>query len=431
MRKLLRQLRRFECFNIAIASLFAFVIILHWLNPPVLATQAQTRVEILEEVWQTVNDNFYDPRFNSVDWKAMREKYKPLAAQTQSTEKFATIVNQMLSQLQTSHTHFYTRNEQKYYQLLGVFQPSSSKLQKQLKQLLGTDKIDYTGIGIFTENISDNTFVSGILEGSPAGKAGLKVGDRLISVDGKAYQSIQSFAGKADRKVKLLIQQTPDTKSVQEINVTPKIFDPTKMFLDTQKASRELIEREGKKIAYVHIWSYAGAQYQEQLEEDLLYGRFRNADGLVLDLRDGWGGAQPNYLHMFTGESPNLTVTRRNRKPVNINSQWKKPVVLLVNQGSRSGKEILAFGFKQHKIGPIVGSKTAGAVVAGSPFIMKDGSVLYLAVADVLINDKYRLEGNGVTPDISVPFSLEYSQGADSQKQKAIEVALESVIGHR
>ena len=437
MRKLLRQLRHSDFFSLvisassayAIASFFAIAILLNWLNPPVLATEAQKRAEILEQVWETVNDNFYDPQFNGVDWKAMREKYKPVAEQTQSKEQFATVINQMLSQLQTSHTHFYTQNEREYYQLLGIFQPNNPRLQKQLKRFLGTEEIDYTGIGISTKKINDKIFINGVLAGSPAAQGGLKVGDQLISVDGKAYQSIDSFAGKANKKVKLSIQRTPDTKSLQEINVTPKIFDPTKMFLDAQKASRELIERDGEKIAYVHIWSYAGAQYQEQLETDLLYGRFKNADGLVLDLRDGWGGAQPDYLHTFTGESPNLRMTRRNRKPVNINFQWKKPVVLLVNQGSRSGKEILAFGFKQHNIGPIVGSKTAGAVVAGSPFIMKDGSVLYLAVADVVINDKYRLEGNGVTPDISVPFSLEYSQGDDPQKQKAIEVALEAVMG--
>ncbi len=429
MRKLLRLLRHSEFFSFAIASLFAIFILLHWLNPPVFATPSQTRAEILEQVWETVNDKFYDPQFNGVDWKAMQKKYKPLAAQTQSREQLATVINEMLSQLQVSHTHFYTQNEQKYYQLLGIFQPISRNLQKQLKQFLGTDEIKYTGIGIFTQKINHKTFISGILADSPAAQAGLKVGDQLISVDGKTYQSIKSFRGKAGQKIKLLIQRTADTDSLQKINVTPKIFEPTTMFLDAQKASRQSIERNGKKIAYVHIWSYAGTQYQEQLEKDLLYGRFKNADGLVLDLRDGWGGAEPKYLHIFTGESPNITLIRRDRKPVNGNSQWKKPVVLLVNEGSRSGKEILAFGFKQHKIGSIVGSKTAGAVVAGSPFIMKDGSLLYLAVADVLINNKYRLEGNGVTPDTRVPFSLEYSQGEDPQKQKAIDVAFQAVMG--
>jgi carboxyl-terminal processing protease len=48
-------------------------------------------------------------------------------------------------------------------------------------------------------------------------------------------------------------------------------------------------------------------------------------------------------------------------------------------------------------------------------------------VADVYVNKDQRLEGNGVTPDIIVPFSPEYAQGADPQKERAIEVALEAV----
>ena len=100
---------------------------------------------------------------------------------------------------------------------------------------------------------------------------------------------------------------------------------------------------------------------------------------------------------------------------------------MVINEGSRSSKEILAYAFQQHKIGPVVGSKTTGAVVAGRPFLMPDGSFLYLAVSDVFINETQRLEGKGVTPDINVPFSLEYAQGADPQKERAIEAVLQAV----
>ena len=75
----------------------------------------------------------------------------------------------------------------------------------------------------------------------------------------------------------------------------------------------------------------------------------------------------------------------------------------------------------------MVGTKTAGAVVAGRPFLMDDGSILYVAVADVYVDGKQRLEGKGVTPNIEVPFPLEYAQGVDPQKERAIEIALEAV----
>ena len=97
---------------------------------------------------------------------------------------------------------------------------------------------------------------------------------------------------------------------------------------------------------------------------------------------------------------------------------------MLVNEGSRSAKEILAYGFQQYDIGPVVGTTTAGAVTAGRAFLMPDKSLLYVAVADVYLDETVRLEGVGVTPDVVVPAPLPYTQGADPQKERAIAVAL-------
>ncbi len=412
--------------RLATAMLMSFsVLLLLWLTSPLPKILATPETKVFEQVWQTVNDNFYDPNFNGVDWKAIREKYQQQAARTKSSLEVAAVINQMLSELQSSHTRFYTKDEPAYYQLLGVFQPRNPELQKQLKKFLPNGKVEYSGIGAFTKDINGKTFVSAILDGSPAAEAGLKVGDQLLSVDGRPYQPIQSFAGKAGTKVQVSIQHSADSNSRKEIAIAPKIFDATTMFLEAQKASTQVIQRESKKIGYVHIWSNAADSDQQQLQDDLIYGRLKEADALVLDLRDGWGGGEINYLNIFTAKvGPNVTSVSRNGKRYMYISQWKKPVVMVVNQGSRSSKEILAFGFQQHKIGPLLGSKTAGAVLAGSPFLMQDGSFVYVAVANVFVNEKQRLEGKGVTPDINVPFSLEYAQGADPQKEQAIETVL-------
>ncbi len=417
----LPQLKR-----LATAMLMSFsVSLLLWLTSPLPKILATPETKVFEQVWQTVNDNFYDPNFNGVDWKAIRKKYQQQAAQTKSSLEVAAVINQMLSELQSSHTRFYTKDEPAYYQLLGVFQPRNPELQKQLKKFLPNGKVEYSGIGAFTKDINGKTFVSAILDGSPAAEAGLKVGDQLLSVDGRPYQPIQSFAGKAGTKVQVSIQHSADSNSRKEIAIAPKMLDATTMFLEAQKASTQVIQREGKKIGYVHIWSNAADSDQQQLQNDLIYGRLKEADGLILDLRDGWGGGEINYLNIFTAqEGPTVTSVSRLGKRYTYISQWKKPVVMVINQGSRSSKEILAFGFQQHKIGPLLGSKTAGAVLAGSPFLMQDGSFVYVAVANVFVNEKQRLEGKGVTPDINVPFSLEYAQGADTQKEQAIETVL-------
>ena len=375
---------------------------------------------VFEEVWETVNENFYDPNFNGVDWTAERKKYAPQAARAQSTEEMAQVINQMLSELQTSHTHFYTQIEPAYYQLLGIFAPGS-ELEKDLAESLPEGRIDYPGIGIFTQDIDGKTFIKGILDGGPAAASELQVGDQLLNVDGAPYEPIRSFRDKVDQEVTLWIQPTSSTDSQVAIAVAPTLLDPAKMFLDAEKASVEVIEQQDAKIGYIHIWSYAGDQYQKLLEEELTFGRLKDADGLVLDLRDGWGGANPSYLNIFTAQGPNLAFVRRNGEKTTWTYQWRKPVAMLVNEGSRSGKEILAFGFQQYEIGPVVGSQTAGAVVGGSAFLMQDGSLLYLAVVDAFI-DGERLEGKGIIPDIPAPFSLEYAQGEDPQKKRAIEV---------
>ncbi|HEY9750513.1 MAG TPA: S41 family peptidase [Allocoleopsis sp.] len=391
---------------------------------PAVSKLADPQMAVFEQVWETVNDNFFDPKLNGVDWQAARKKYRPLVAQANSTEAAAIVINRMLSELATSHTQFYTRSEPAYYQLLGIFQ--SDSLWRQLRKFFPNGKVEYPGIGIFTKDINGQTFISAILNDSPAEKAGLQVGDRLLSVAGQSYQPIQSFVGKTGQAVDISIQRTTDPTSIQTIAVTPKQLDPTKLFLDAMKASIDVIEQGGKRLGYVHIWSYAGDRYQEQLQQTLTYGELRTADGLILDLRDGWGGAIPEYLNFFTAQSPTLTQVERDGTQFKLNYRWSKPVVMLVNQGSRSGKEILAYGFQQYKIGPVIGSKTPGAVVGGRPFLMQDGSLLYLAVVDVFV-DGERLEGRGVTPDIEVPFQLAYAQGADPQKQKAIEVLLQSL----
>jgi carboxyl-terminal processing protease len=254
----------------------------------------------------------------------------------------------------------------------------------------------------------------------------LKVGDEVIAVDGKAYQPIQSFLDKAEQEVKVSIQESPDPKSRKDVTVIPKKLNPDTLFLEAMRQSIKIIERNSKKIGYVHIWSYAGDQYQQLLVEEIGYGKLKDTEGLILDLRDGWGGAEPNYLNIFNKQVPGLTQMARDGVKRTIDLQWRKPVVMVVNNGSRSGKEILAYGFKKYGIGKLIGTKTAGAVVGGSPFLLEDGNLLYLAVVDVWI-DGERLEGKGVIPDIEVPFPLEYAQGKDPQFNKAVDVLLEQL----
>lgn len=394
-----------------------------------VVAQAADPENTFEWVWQTTRDGFYDPKMQGVDWDAAKVRYQSRFAAARTREAKAEIINQMLGELKTSHTRFYTPDTPDYYQLLGLFLPMNEWLGKKTASALTDGKALYTGIGIFTDVMKGQHYVRGVFESLPAHKAGLLVGDRIISVDSAPFHPIESFAGKAGKAVSIVVERSAGVK--RTLSVTPALLDGGTMFADAMTASVEVIERDGKKIGYVHAWSYAGKMYQDILEDELFFGKLKDADAVVLDVRDGLGGASPSYLNIFSPRCVTFTSKSRTGETVSVPSCWPKPVVLLVNGGSRSGKELVAYTFKRGHFGPIVGTRTAGAVVAGKILANdNDASLLYLAANDVTVDNGVRLEGVGVEPDIEVPFEIPFAQGRDPQKERAVlEAAKRAVAG--
>jgi carboxyl-terminal processing protease len=386
-------------------------------------TRPETRLAVFDEVWQSVRDYFYDPTLRHLNWAAIGEKYRRLAAAVPDEER-AAVINRMLDELAASHTRYYTPADPAYYQLLDVF---AGPLRRELRRTFPDGQVIYPSIGIFTQRIEDKTFISGILDGLPAAKAGLRVGDELLAADGTPYHPIRSLTAKVNQEVTLQVRRSLDEPS-HDVVVVPQQTKPNEAFLQAMQESARVIHTHGVAIGYIHVWSYAGAQYQRLLEHEIFSGTLKEAEALVLDLRDGWGGAQAQYLDLFNAQGPTVTMVDRHADVSVANVKWRKPVVMLVNGGTRSGKEILAYGFKKYGMGEVIGTRTAGAVLAARPFLLSDGSLLLLAVNDVFV-DGQRLEGVGVTPTLEVPFPVEYAQGKDPQLERALEFLSRSVRG--
>ncbi len=100
-----------------------------------------------------------------------------------------------------------------------------------------------------------------------------------------------------------------------------------------------------------------------------------------------------------------------------VTFRWTKPVVAIIDGGTRSGMEVLAYSLKKNGV-PMVGAPTAGNVLAGTAYLLPDDSLLELAVQDVLVDGK-RLENNPVAPDVAVPFDVRYAAGQDPQLDAA------------
>ncbi len=383
----------------------------------------QASLSIVDEVWRLVNERFYDPGFGRHDWSAIGEWYRDLAL-TAAPAELSPLINRMLGELGASHTAYLTADDAAYYDIADIF---SGALRRELPRVFPDGEVSYVGIGALTERIGDKVFISGLLADFPAREAGLRTGDEIVAADGTPFDPIRSFAGKAGQNVTLTIRRTP-AAATEDFAVMPERINPNKAYLKAIAASARIIEVGGRKIGYIRMWSYAGREYQHALEEAISAGALKDADALIWDLRGGWGGAQPSYLDVFDPRGPVMTVTGRSGRRDIVNARWRKPVVLLIDGGTRSGKEILAYGFKKYGFGPVVGTRTKGDVLAASAFMLSNGSLLELAVDDVRV-DGERLEGVGVTPTVEVPFQLEYSAGDDPQLEHALAIAAQAVHG--
>jgi carboxyl-terminal processing protease len=372
---------------------------------------------VFDEAWRLVRDNFYDRNLKGLDWDKIGDAHRGEYLAANTDEERSQAINAMLRELQASHMLHATTAEPAYYQLSDIF---SWGLRNDLPRYFPDGKISYPGIGIFTRDVDGKMFVSGVLAGLPGDKGGLKVGDELLSVDGKPFEPVASFRDKIGKSVLISVRREPEGPEVS-LTVTPEQLAPGKAFEAAIRDGARIIEAGGRRIGYIRIWSYASQRYQGALEEELSTGKLKDADALIWDLRDGWGGAQAEYLDIFNPRGPDMKMTDRSGDSSIAAFKWRKPVALLINGGTRSGKEVLTYGFKKYGYGEVVGERTAGALLAGRGFLLSDGSFLMVAVNDVSI-DGERLEGKGVEPSIEVPFDLRYAAGRDPQLDKAVEI---------
>jgi len=392
------------------------------------APQPPSAVEaaaVFDQLVKLVDEHFYDPHFGGRDWTAIAAAYRPqVVAATTPAERQA-ITQRMLAELGASHISYLTPGDPAYYDLADIF---AGALRHELPRFFPKGEAAYDGIGMVTTASQGKIFVSGLFGGFPAEQSGIRTGDEIVAADGNPFDPIASLAGKAGAPVHLTVRRTRDG-ATEEIAVTPQRIRPNEAFLAAIKASARIILRDGRKIGAVHMWSFGRREDERAFEEAISAGPLKDADALVWDLRDGWGGtATPDDLDVFDPRGPIMTVTNRAGESHFVTVKWRKPVVLLVNGGTRSAKEILAYGFKKYGYGPVVGTRTSGSVLAASAFMLGDGTLLELPVDDVRV-DGERLEGIGVTPTIEVPFTLEYSAGADPQLDRAVAIAAEAVRG--
>jgi carboxyl-terminal processing protease len=385
------------------------------------SAEAATGEAVFDRTAEIVKKEFYRPaELGSFDSEAsaIRADAGDLGEKAALDEA----IDRMLAGLKTSHTARYTPDEVDYYELLDVFRYN---YRNRLRQLYPPEaEITYEGIGVATKQIDGKLFITDVYDGSAAALANVKAGDEIVSVDGAPFAAIDSFKGKAGKEVALTLRRKVAGPEMT-IRVRVAKLQPSEALLDAIEKSVRVIDRDGKRIGYVRIWSYTRDEVGDILNREIGGGKLANVDGLVLDLRSRWGGAPADAGEVFVGGTPNMEMIERDGDVNYVNTRFDKPIVAIIDEGTRSGMEILAEGLKKNGVA-LVGMPTAGAVVGGRGFLLPDDSLLVLAVVDVTVDGK-RLEGDPVDPDRTVPFDIRYADGADPQLDAAVEAMSEKL----
>lgn len=364
-------------------------------------TPAQDFSAVWEQTAKAIEDSYYG-RFQRGDEMRKRlTETAPRARSARSKAEFSRIVNTMIEGFGDSHFHFMTDEDQSYF---------------VMDQLSGGKK-EWPNIGVWFKRDADGYTVHMVMNGSAAESAGLCKGDRIVSVDGTPLHPVNSLRGKPSVKVSFRRGEKVLEKSIPVSKQTGM-----SLFVDGTRKSTRVIENSGKKIGYFRLWTQAGEEFK-QLLRSAVYGPLMNTDAMILDLRDGFGGRPEGYADPFFLPGVKLEWKFGPGAVQQQSLGYDKPLIVLINEGSRSAKEVLAHIFKAGKRATLVGRNTSGHVLGTSPLRLNDWAILEIPMVE-LKTDGQVLEGKGVSPDVALDREHD-ENGRDLFLDRAIEIAVE------
>lgn len=384
-----------------------------------LQSQKQTEhskklLSIFEKTWLRAKEKLAvkssDEVFSQKNYQHLKSKVDTL----ENLEELKSLINAFLGSLNVSHTQFITTEDQDYYFFQSLFKANE------------VSKPKHYHIGIQYQKSLEGYRIRSVLDSYPAELAGLKKGDLIIKNNNEVF-SPMSF--KSTKPHTLFVKRGQDNFSV---SVSPVFENIHYSMLNASKASKKIIKQNGHRIGYFHLWSGTNALFEKELKQSMLED-FKDCDSIILDIRDGYGGAWYSYLDPFYKDRESFyafTIVQKNgdrstnTAPQQTNHNYtNKPLVLITNSGSRSGKEAIAYQLKKDKRAVIVGEPTGGYFTIGEiNFLEETDFLLYLGIAHLELDGK-RIENKGVLPDVYVDYSTAPYPKRDPQLLKALEIA--------
>ena len=369
-------------------------------------------VAAFDSVWRTVNDTYFDPAFGGLDWPAVRDELRPRVAAAASADDQRAVIGDMLGRLGQSH-----------FALISSA-PDAAALR-------GPATVP------FDVRVVDGAVL--VTRVDEQGAVPLRPGDTIVRIDDRGVPAILAtvdpgdprraelswrlvnavFSGERGSVVRLAIRSPGG--DVRDVAVERRVGPGdlvTVGNLPPMRTQLDAVERRtanGRRVGVIrfNIWMAAvGEPFAAAVD------RFREADGLIIDLRGNPGGLadmirgiaghvvnEPLVLGRMRMRGLDLEFRanpRRSTRDGRSVTPFAGPVAVLVDELTASASECFAGGLQSLGRARIFGTRTAGQALPASTQQLVSGDVLLYAVGDFVTSTGQRLEGGGVVPDTVV-----------------------------
>lgn len=374
----------------------------------------ELKQQVLDGITRIIKNTAFVPGHDLTQWDTYLAENRTKIDEAKTDNEFATAVRGTLQKFGVSH--------------LVLMTPQAAKARVERKSV---------GIGINIQPGDEGLLITNVFPGSPADEAGLKPGDTLIEADGKKLGKDSTVSGEEGTKLTLKVKKP--TGEVKKLELTRRKFSTIRT---------DTLTWNGSDTAVLKVHTFDLSYDRKKIDE--LMTEAAKAKNLILDLRSNGGGAVVNMLHLlghfidsdqqfgiFISKSMvSRYVKETEGSPTELNkiAQWSKSgwlrpisaakgpfkgnVFVLINGGSGSASEITAQALRELANAPVIGSKSAGAVLVSTMAPLAGGWQLQYPLSDYLSKEGVRLEGNGIVPD------LEAAAPVFGQKDEAIEKSL-------
>jgi carboxyl-terminal processing protease len=271
----------------------------------------------------------------------------------------------------------------------------------------------FSGVGLSVTEVQRGLRVVKVFPGSPAERAGIGIGDTIVSVDGRSIAGVDSVAATARIKgpegteVRVGVRDG-GTDGVRQVRLT-------RAEIEVPVVDSSLRRAGGEKLGYVRLAAFTTGAHGA-LSEAVRKLQDRGATGLLLDLRANGGGLLDEAVlsaSIFLPEGEEVVSTRSRTQGERVYETQggdlsqtqggdlsRLPVVVLIDRGTASAAEILAAALADNADAPIVGTRSFGKGVFQQEVALSNGGALKMTIGEYFTPEGENLAGTGIRADV-------------------------------